>query len=472
MFKTLRSRFVLSHVLPLIVVIPLMGIALVYILETQLLLEDLSRELQEQAALVAALAGEQAGIWQDPSQASTFVAYVQPRLGAEMMLLDPSGSLLASGNPADAARLGQPLPMAGWDDVLAGTASTHTGYGREGQAVIVEVFVPVMRPNQEIAGVVRLSHQLATVSERFLNLRYLIAGVLAGGLVLGAVVGLVLALNLERPLAQVTQAIESVTTGRQLTPIPERGSREIRLLSSSVNNLAERLRNLEQARRQLLSNLVHELGRPLGSLRSAIQALQRGAGDEPALRQELLAGMAGEVDQLRRLVDDLSGLHSQVLGTVRIDRQPVALGDWLAQVLPPWREAAQAKGIGWRAEIAPDLPILQADPDRLAQALGNLLSNAVKFTPAGGQVWVAAAAAIDGVSIRVTDTGPGLAPEVQSHLFEPFYRAQPGRFAQGMGLGLSIARDLIVAHGGRLEVESTPGAGSTFGLWLPCQAGP
>jgi two-component system sensor histidine kinase BaeS len=468
MLRTLRGRFVLSHVLPMLLIFPLMGITLVYVLETQVLLASLSNELTEQAGLVAEIAGGRTDIWDNPAQAQAFVTYLDSRLEARAMLLDPNGQVLASNDLSEAGRLGQALEHPDWVNVLAGMVSARTTYSRNLHREVVEVLVPVVRPDQQIAGVVRLSHRLTGVYERFLRLRYLIAGVLVGGLVLGAIVGWSLALNLERPLRQVTQAVWQLSSGERTMPLPERGPQEVRLLLRSVNTLVERLRSLEQARRQLLANLVHELGRPLGAFRSAIEALLGGADDEVTLRQELLVGMKDEADRLRRLLDDLSRLYDQVSGTLELARCPTDLREWLSHTLSPWREAAEAKGLHWQATLPIALPNLAIDPDRLGQALGNLLSNAIKFTPPDGTVSVSAGIEGEEVWIRVSDTGPGIAPEEQDRTFTPFYRGQLGRrFPQGMGLGLSIARELVVAHGGQLEMESTLGLGSHFILRLP-----
>jgi two-component system sensor histidine kinase BaeS len=270
-------------------------------------------------------------------------------------------------------------------------------------------------------------------------------------------------LNLERPLRDVTRAVQALASGEQLAPLPERGPREIQNLLQSMNALVQRLLSLEQARRQLLANLVHELGRPLGAFRSATQALLGRSGEDPDLRQELLEGMDEEAERLGRLLDDLAGLHDQVLGTLELTREPIALGEWLAHTLPPWREAAQAKGLKWRTAVPPNLPTLDVDPDRLAQVVGNLLSNAIKYTPPRGTVSLDAGVEGEEAWIRIGDTGPGIAPEEQERIFAPFYRSQPGRrFPQGMGLGLNIAYGLVAAHGGRLDLDSTPGLGSRF----------
>ena len=149
------------------------------------------------------------------------------------------------------------------------------------------------------------------------------------------------------------------------------------------------------------------------------------------------------------------------------------MGPWLTRSLSSWREAARAKELHWQATVPEDLPTLEVDPDRLGQALGNLLSNAVKYTPAKGSVSVTARVEKDAVWIRVSDTGPGIAAEEHERVFAPFYRSpKDSRFQQGMGLGLSIARSLVAAHGGWLELQSTPGTGSQFTIWLPVPATP
>jgi two-component system sensor histidine kinase BaeS len=468
MIKTMRGRFVLSHVLPLLVIVPLMGIALIYVLETQVLLQNLSTELTGQALLVSEIASSWGNVWTSPDRARELTTLVHSHVEARVMLLDAEGYVMSSSDPADTDRLGQPLPLLGWAEARAGQVSVRTMYSRQLHHEVVDVLVPVTGPDGQLMGIVRLSHQLTSVYERFVRLRYLIAGVLLGGLLLGGVVGWVLALNMERPLGRVTRALDRLIGGERFLPLPEQGPHEMQVLARSVNGLVERLRGLEQARRQLLANLVHELGRPLGALRSAIQALLGGADKDEGLRQELLTGMEDETDRLHRLLDDLAGLHDQVLGALELDRRAVPLNEWLTHALGPWREAAQDKGLQWQTTIPSSLPVLKADPDRLGQVLGNLFSNAIKYTPSGGTVSVDAGVEGGMVWIRIGDTGPGIAPEDKGRIFEPFYRSRPGRrFPHGLGLGLSIARDVVIAHGGRLEVDSAPGLGSRFTVFLP-----
>jgi len=464
----LRRNLILSHVLPLLVIIPLMGIALVYVLETQVLLPNLATEVRNQATLMAELATNQPSIWNSQAQAQAFVNHLGLGVSERAMVLDNAGQLLASSDPDDASSVGQPLALSSLTNTLVGQVSVQTFYSQRLHSEAADALVPVLGPDKRVIGIVRLTHRLSSIYERLLRLRYLVGGVLMTGLLLGAVVGWMLALNLERPLKQVTQAVHRLAIGEQLTLLPEQGPEEIRLLFHAFNVLTERLRTLEQNRRQLLANLVHELGRPLGALHSAVQALQGGADRDAALRQELLQGIDEQIGRLRRLLDDLAGLRDQVTGILELDRRPVALSDWLAHILLLRRDAAQDKGLRWRITVPTDLPTLDIDADRLAQAVENLVNNAIKYTPSGGTVSVDAGVENNAAFIRVSDTGPGIAPEDQAHIFTPFYRGRAARrFPQGMGLGLSIARDLVVAHGGRLEVNSTPGQGSRFTVWLP-----
>ncbi|MBI1882447.1 MAG: HAMP domain-containing histidine kinase [Chloroflexi bacterium] len=469
--RSLRTRLIVSHILPLLVIVPLVGIALIYVLETQVLLPNLSAELTRQASLTADLANDHPDVWRDPVTAGLFVARFSAHHQSQVMLLDPTGKLLATSDIRDVKWLGQTIELPTLPQVLAGQNSVQINYSQSADAEIAEVLVPVIGSSQRVVGIVRVTHRLGNVYDQFFRLRYLIAAILAIGLLLGAAVGLVLALDLERSLRRVTSAILGVAYGRQLTPLAEQGPEEVRQLLRAFNTLAERLRMLEAARRRLLANVVHEVGRPIGALQSAIQALLNGADQDEVFRRELLTGMEAEVQRMHPLLNNLTELHERILGTLELSCRPTALNEWLPPTLAPWREAVQAKGLDWQATIPSGLPTIEVDPDRLAQVLGNLLSNAIKYTPAGGVVSFAAGLDNGDVWLQVSDTGPGIASEEQARIFEPFYRSQRNRrFPQGLGLGLTIAQDLIAAHGGRLEVESQTGQGSHFTVRLPQRA--
>ena len=465
--RSLRSRLILSHILPLVLIIPLVGVALVYVLETQVLLSSLSAELSQYGTLTADMARDYPAIWRDSGEAQQFVRLFSVRTQSNIMLLDPQGVLLATSEAGYQDQLGQALDLPNFAVAQGGEAHVQVNYTQRLQTEVVQVLVPVKGPNERVMGVVRVSQYLGDVQDQLNQLRRLILIAFVVGLILALVLALVLALSLGRSLQRVTDAVYGVASGRAWEILPEEGPTEIRTLLAAFNTLIEQLRALEESRRRLLANLVHELGRPIGALQSAIQALLGGADEDVALRAELLEGMDTQLRRLTPLLDSLTDLHGQVLGPLELNREPVALGDWLRHTTSPWRQVAHDKGLHWQLEVPDSLPVVEIDADRMAQVLGNLLSNAIKYTPEG-TVSVAARAAGAGVSIVVRDTGIGIAVAEQDRIFEPFYRSnRDKRFPQGMGLGLSIARDLVVAHGGRLAVDSQPGQGSQFSIWLP-----
>ncbi len=466
--RSLRTRLVLSHILPLLVVLLLVGAALTYLLETQVLLVESSNELERQATLVAVAAEYYPEIWSDPLEAQLFALRIRSTLSARVMFLDAQGTLIASTDLDDVAALGTQPDVPGFATMLLTGEAVSVGYGDRAWAGLVDILLPVFSSDGKIVGAIRLTDPLSNVYARFPKTRTFIMWVLIGGALAGIAVGWFLALDLERPLRRAAQAISQMATGQPLSPLEERGPHEIRLLFRAFNTLAARLQDSEKARRRLLANLVHELGRPLGALRAATQALSGGAAEDGALRTELLDGMDAEMVRMQRLLDELTHLYDQTVGPLELERKATALSGWLAQMVVPWREAALEKELHWQAELPTDLPTVMMDPDRMAQAVGNVLSNAVKYTPKDGRVDVAAGATEKEAWIRVADTGPGIPPEELDRIFTPFYRGGTGqRFPQGLGLGLSIARDFVEAHGGRIEVASEPGTGSTFTLYLP-----
>jgi two-component system sensor histidine kinase BaeS len=463
--RTLRGQLVLSHILPFVLVLPLITLALLYLIETQVVLKGLSQRATEQAELLAQAVRRQSEVLDSPRQAQAFVADLIVSLDGRVFLLGREGQLLASGGP-EAPGGRQSLSPEGLATALKGQTSVLLTYGLGGQGA--EVLVPVRDSNGRTVGVVGVIRTLSGLSSLVGRLRTLMAAALLAALLLGASIGLLLARRLARPIVASAEAVVRLAEGRAVEPVVETGPVELRRLSAATNTLAERLRLLEETRRRSLANVVHELGRPLGAIRSAVHVLRGPAGDDPIIREELLGGAEAQIERMQPLLDDLAQLHGQVSGRVELARRPVLLSDWLPPVLLPWRAVALEKGLDWQTDVPDGLPVLSADPDKLAQAVGNLLSNAIKYTPAGGSVAASAGAGQGEIWICVADTGPGIAAEEQQRIFEPFYRSERDRrFPQGLGLGLTIAYELVLAHGGRLELESPPGRGCRFTIHLP-----
>jgi two-component system phosphate regulon sensor histidine kinase PhoR len=227
-----------------------------------------------------------------------------------------------------------------------------------------------------------------------------------------------------------------------------------------------RLRLLETMRRDFVANFSHEIRTPLTSIQVLAETLRNGALEEPAAAHRFLEQLEREVQSLTRLAEELLELSQLEAGTLRLEIRPQDVCPWLSQVCARMRLLAEQEGLHLIVECDPQLPPVLADPLRLERVLVNLIQNAIKFSPPGRRVWVTAKPEVGQAQIRFTvrDEGMGIAEEDLPRIFERFYKS---RRSQGHGLGLSIARHIVEAHGGRIWVENMPGKGAAFHFVLP-----
>ncbi len=275
--RSLRGRFILSHLLPILVVIPLFGLGLIYLLETQVLLDELSEDVGDRANLVATAINQIPGIWQDPEQAANFISGMGIFVQGQLYLIEPDGDLLASNDPL----LGDQnvMNLAGIQQALDGETSVLVFYGISQQRG--EALIPITDVNEQLVGIVGVTETLGGLATEFGKLRWLVIVALLVQFIVAIIIALLLAQRLARPITTVTEAVTEIADGYRVDPIPEEGPDEIKGLAASVNVLVGRLRVLEDTRRRLLANLVHEIGRPLGAIRAAIHTLRLGAAEDP-----------------------------------------------------------------------------------------------------------------------------------------------------------------------------------------------
>jgi signal transduction histidine kinase len=469
MFHSLRQRLIWSQILPLLITLPLMGVLLIYSLEGQILIPQLAKSLVNDARLLAEISSAEFELWGDPILFERLISRVQLNADIQVMFLDGGGTLLYSSDPRDLPLRGAVMDLPGLGQAQTGKETALTNYSILNLShVTVDVYEPVVNASRQVIGIVRLTYSLGSLYDIFDQLRWQILIVLGLGLVLGVLLGTWLAIGISRPVRQVTEAIYALATGQRREPVREHGPEELRSQAQAVNFLVDQLHSLETSRRQLLANIVHELGRPLGALRSAIHAMGKGAGEDPVLLADLTRGMDEETRRLQFLLDELANLYDKITGSLELNIQPVEMGDWLRGVMSPWRAAAEEKRIVWQEELPDKLPTLSIDPDRMAQVVGNLLSNAIKYTAIGGAVKISAGQDEKNFWLKVSDNGAGIHKDEMEKIFLPFYRGDSGRrIKQGMGLGLTITHELVAAHGGQIDVESTQNGGSTFTVTLP-----
>lgn len=256
-----------------------------------------------------------------------------------------------------------------------------------------------------------------------------------------------------------------VAAGDYAVAVEERGPREVRRLARSFNSMAERLRDNDEQRRNLLADIAHEMRTPL----SVIQGNTEGVldGIYPADRAHL-APVLEETRVMARLLDDLQTLSTAEAGALRLYRETVRPEQLVSDAAAAMQMRAGNTGLDLETRVEGDLPTLDVDPVRLGEVFANLISNAIRHTPPGGSVVVSAAASDEGreVAFSVQDSGPGIPDEVLPHVFERFAKAAD---TGGAGLGLTIARSLVEAHSGRITASNRPGGGTVITFVLPAR---
>lgn len=464
----LRFRFILSNVLPLFIVLPLMGLLSIYIFERRILIPQQSQELKADLDLLQHLSLEYPDLFNDSDEAQAYTQrYTTPQINWRLMIFDAGGRILASSDPGDQARMGQEIDRPEFQQSIAQNEVILTNQSSSLESEAIDIWSSVRGPDGQLLGVLRVTQPLASIADDLMRVRGYMLIILGVGLVVGTLIGMGLAISMERPLNNMTQALRAMAWEENPSPIQLDGPEEITTLASTFTHLVERIDEEQNARKKLLANLVHELGRPLGALRAALHALSAGAYQDPELRQELLSGMDTQTSDLARLVEDLTHLYDESFGRFELKQETVPMEAWLRQSVATWKAHADQKSVHLQLEIKGACN-LYIDANRMNQALGNLLSNAIKFTPKNGKVQVRAFMQDRQAVLQVEDSGPGLTPADRAHLFSPFYRGEQGtRFPKGMGIGLSIAHDIIDAHNGSLEVSSELKAGTQFTIRLP-----
>jgi two-component system OmpR family sensor kinase/two-component system sensor histidine kinase BaeS len=271
------------------------------------------------------------------------------------------------------------------------------------------------------------------------------------------------------PLVDVMAAADAVADGDLSVRVSEQAPGEMGRLARSFNRMTAELERAEQQRRNLTADVAHELRTPLHIIQGNLEGVLDGVYQPTP---EHVAATLEETRFLARLVDDLQTLSLAEAGHLPLHRLRLSAVDLLNDAATSFTGRAMEAGVALEvvAGATPDELQVEVDSDRIGQVLNNLVSNALRYTPSGGKIVLSAALAEGWVSIGVQDSGPGIPPEDLPFVFDRFWRGNRARERQAgasSGLGLAISRQLVQAHGGRVEVESQPGEGTRFTVELP-----
>jgi two-component system sensor histidine kinase BaeS len=294
-----------------------------------------------------------------------------------------------------------------------------------------------------------------------LALAFLVGLVIVGGL------ALYLSRRITGPVLALSKAADEVSKGRYEVEVPDvPGGGEIGHLAERFREMTARLAEAEELERNFLMSVSHELRTPLTAIRGHVAALREGVVTEPEAAAESLEIVAAEAERLGRLVGDVLDLAKLDAHRFTVLTEEVDMGRLLERAYSTFADEARRRGIEYTHE-AESAPVIVSDGDRVLQIISNLLANAFRWTPDGGRIELALQSRNGSVLVDVADTGPGVEPEERERIFRPFWSTDN----TGTGLGLPIARELAIALGGRIELQTEVGKGSRFRLVLPTPAG-
>lgn len=421
---------------------------------------------------------------------SIAVALVSVALLAGLILILADSDLTSAGREGEASSISaivasvrstylrdsswKPIDLASSTDL-----ARAVGVGVEVRAngrLLMQVAPPAAGGSSRTVPVVVSGRTIATVTVTFpqggllpeeIALRRSIAKsvVLAAGLALLVALGASLlgSRKLVAPLRSLTLATRRLTAGDRASRVGElRATGEVAELATAFDSMAEKLEREDALRVMLVADLAHELRTPLSVLQGLIEALALGV---VSLDHDAVASLSEEVSQLSRLIEDLRVLSAAEAAGLSLHRERVDLARVASTATARLTRRFIEKGVDLSVSLTP--AEVDGDGARLEQVVVNLLSNAVKFTPAGGTVRIAVDNEGDHRRIVVADTGRGIPLEEQSLVFDRFFRGAAARDTSGSGVGLAVVAALVAAHGGSVELDSSPESGSTFRVRLP-----
>lgn len=464
MILTLRSRLTLLHTGLSAVLLVVLAAASYRVLAYQLDADVSARLAELTSGLHGYLrftAGTPLVVFDPADPAQT--AFVEEATRYYQVFDGDSGDLVVQSNAL--APLGLELTAGEVHRFLdqASTFDIETEFGR------VRLSNSVLEPAAGGRYLLQVGVTLAPMDralDRFLAL--LILG-LPAGLVAAFLIGWWTAGAALRPLTRLAEATRSIDIEGLRRRLPVRGAGdEVDGVALAFNDTLARLDRAIGEMRQFSAALAHELRTPLTALRGEIELAMLKADAAGAAP---LAGQLEEIDRLKRLIDRVLLIARAEAGEIPLAYDPVDLGRLAASVVEQLAPVAADKGLALQCEPAASVTV-RGDADWLKRVVLNLLDNAINFTPAGGAIGVAVSQAGNEARLVVRDSGVGINPEAATHVFEPFFRADPARSAhtEGVGLGLSLVKWVVERHGGRIELDSRPGEGSAFTVVIPLAA--
>jgi two-component system OmpR family sensor kinase len=474
--RTIRSRLLASFLV--IAVLSAAGLSYYFLTELEgFALRKLEERLDTQAQLVGAFRAAAYGETDlTPAQGRALVSRALDSVSGVpslMMVVDRSGTIVAAS-----VATGAPSPV-GHDigdrreivTALSGRRGATTRIGTGGRVALFVAY-PIVSGGR-VVGAAYASAETFSIRSLLRDYRTRLAWTIALFILATLVATEFLARWLARPLSELEAGAARFASGEQSVRVTPAGSRETRAVAESFNKLADEvesamseLRDEERRKSRFVSDVSHELRTPLTAIRGAAETLIEGDVDkEDATR--FLSTIIAESDRLTRLANDLIILQRIEGATGELPLRRIDLGDVVRRGVEALEPLMEERGVS--VEVLGEAPEVLGDVDRIQQVVGNLIDNASRVSPRGSGISVRLAREGRWAVLSVADAGPGIAEEDLGHVFERFYRSQPSRAraSGGFGLGLSIVKAIITAHGGEIAVANGEETGAVFTVRLP-----
>jgi signal transduction histidine kinase len=390
------------------------------------------------------------------------------RNNVHILLVDGEGDIMRQFSPGETGS----RPTI---EVLAGSLPHDLSEPMQGRFVAengqtyIYAAYPLVRPSRASDAqrietlVLSVQRTRATAIIAGMFTPFLIAGLIA--LAISLFIAVIFARSIYRPIRNVTEAATRIAWGHYDQEVPLQGPREVRGLAVSFNQMAQQVKKSQQQLRHFVADVSHQLKTPLTSIQGFAQAMLDGTAADDADRLKAAQIINDESQRMRHQVDELLELARMQAGQLKFDHERVSVKELLEHCLEIFNVPAEEKGVAFKTNVEAALTVI-GDFERLEQVFSNLLDNAIKNSPPKGEVLIGARQSQDNyIEVRVSDNGPGIPPEQLPYVFERFYQA--GGMRTGVGLGLAIAREIVLAHGGSIEARSSPGEGAEFLVRLP-----
>lgn len=482
MFTSLRTRLIVSYIVIILICLVLVSLASILLLsrfQAKLVFSGLVDAAVPTAFRVNSLLQRD----RSPVEIAALLQEQAERQQVRILLLTPRGQVLADTQGDWTGK----QPKVALDEIHKDPGTSYVHGSLTTPSGDSQLYVALPATSLRLAAESGESQQLVYVAllaspRRGLRAvlkdvakRFLQAGLVT--LVISLILALLIARSIAKPLQRITAATEEIARGNYDQTLDITAPDEVGRLATSFNAMVHEVKASRQAQRDFVANVSHELKTPLTSIQGFSQAILDGTADDEVNRYRAVEIIGSEANRMSRLVDELLDLARIESGQIQMLREPVDLAQMLEACVEKFALQAREGNVELALD-APALPLVTGDEDRLDQVFTNLMANALKHTPPAGRVVVKAqeakkirnkAGLACTVEISVTDTGTGIPPEDLPHIFERFYQVDKSRAGQdrGAGLGLTIARQIIEAHEGSINVESVRDLGTKFTVSLP-----